>query len=357
MTPGVIARLAKGFAAGWMGRPSSPTRMVLALTNACNQRCACCRIWNKEPVQELTRAEIDRFCQSLPLLTWLDVTGGEIFVRPDATDLLLAIAKGLPSLAVLHFPTNGWFTGQVVNACMLIREVRPDVELIVTVTIDGPRTVHDGLRGRPGAFDRATDTLRMLRSIPGVKVVAGTTLGRHNAGVLGDIFPAIAAVVPGFSPGEWHWNLVQESAHYFQNVGAVHLPANVGDLIRDHRRNRGIPRNPMDLMEWAFLVILDGYVAGREIPFPCAALHSSCYVAPDGTVYPCHIWDRPIGNLRDFDMDIGPLWNSDGAISTRQGAVAKSCGGCFTPCEAYPSITGSPLTAALTLAKELIRHR
>lgn len=354
MGPIALARLARGFAAGWLGRPGSPTRMVLALTRRCNQRCAACRIWEKPSAgEELRPDEIALMCRSLPGLTWLDVTGGEIFLRPDVDAVFDALARGLPSLAVLHFPTNGSLPERALEIATSFRNARPEVELIVTVSIDGPRDVHDAVRGVPGAFDRAIRTLRLLRALPGVRAVAGTTVGVHNLDALDDTLPAIRAAIPDLGPRDWHWNLVQESPHYFANVGRVAVPVDAADRVRAHRLRRGIPRGAMDLMEWAFLVLLEARLRGREIPFPCQALHSACHVAADGTVFPCHVWDRPIGSLRDAGMRMDRAWSSAEALAARQGAVERACGGCFTPCEAYPAIAGAPVRAAVAIALEL----
>ena len=59
---------------------------------------------------------------------------------------------------------------------------------------------------------------------------------------------------------------------------------------------------------------------------------STCYagslfgvVDTDGTVHPCEVLDRPIGNLRDVGMDLGALWRSEPARSTASWIKDSNC--------------------------------
>ena len=152
----------------WVHRPRGPTRLVMDLTRRCNLRCAMCHTWRVEPGHELTAGEVRALLGQMPDLTWLDITGGEVFLRGDAVELFDAVLDASPSLKVLHFPTNGWFTRRVLEATERVRSRRPEVALIVTVSVDGPPALHDRIRGRAGSFARAMATWRGLRAVPGV---------------------------------------------------------------------------------------------------------------------------------------------------------------------------------------------
>jgi MoaA/NifB/PqqE/SkfB family radical SAM enzyme len=348
----LIARLAET----WLRRPDGPTRLVLQVTRRCNLRCEMCRTWALDAPRELAVDEIEAVLSRLPKLAWLDLTGGEPFVRSDAAQILDAVMRAVPGLRVLHFPTNGWFTSRVVEACRRVVARRPDLDFIVTVSIDGPPDVHDRLRGRPGSFDRALATLRALRSIPGLRVYAGTTITASNASSLGALRALLSEQVPGFHAREWHWNWLQISRHYFANEhlrdGAVSLPP--GDSIAEHARRRGLPRSLLDAMELAFLVNLDAYRRGEPLGFSCQPLRSSLFLSPEGDVYPCHVYDRPLGNVRAQPID--QIWRSAAVVRARDDIERRlACGGCFTPCEAYPALAGSPVRAAAATARRSLR--
>ncbi|HEX8795351.1 MAG TPA: radical SAM protein [Polyangiaceae bacterium] len=347
----LVARLAET----WVRRPDGPTRLVFQVTRRCNLRCEMCKTWTLDGGHELTLEEIRRVLSEVPKLAWLDLTGGEPFLRADVLELLETVADGSPRLRVLHFPTNGWFTSRVVEACRLVVRKRPDLDFIVTVSIDGPPDVHDAMRGRPGSFARALATYRALRAIPGMRVYVGTTVTPSNQASLDALGDVLAAEIPGFSPREWHWNWMQISQHYFANgdLGAARDAIDAGSSVREHARRRGAPRSLLDLMELAFLVNLDAYQRGEPVGFSCQALRSSLFLSPEGDVYPCHVYDRPLGNVRQ--QSVGAIWRSADVERARSDIERLACGGCFTPCEAYPMLAGAPVRATTRTVRRSLR--
>jgi radical SAM protein with 4Fe4S-binding SPASM domain len=73
----------------------------------------------------------------------------------------------------------------------------------------------------------------------------------------------------------------------------------------------------------------------------CHALSASCFVDSWGNVFPCTIYDRKLGSLRDVDYDLRRIWNSDFALQTQKEIWNYDCPQCWTPCEAYQSIMGN----------------
>jgi len=352
-----IARLTET----WWHRPAAPTRVVMELTRRCNLRCAMCHTWELTPGHELSIAEIRRILGQMPHLNWLDVTGGELFLRQDAVEVLEAVCE-MPSLGVLHFPTNGWFTERVVTAATRIRARRPDLDLLITVSIDGPPALHDRIRGRSGCFERAIDTFLRLRGLEGVHTYVGTTITRDNADAIDDLQAELQRRIEGFRADEWHWNWLQISEHFFKNAHLAQERPAAGNLVRRQIRRRGVPRNPVDAMELAFLVNLEFHRRGEPTGIVCQALRSTAFISPEGDLYPCHVYDRPLGNLRERSLD--ELWSSPEVLAARRDIEKLACGGCFTPCEAYPALAGAPVAAVtqtgrrgLRLVAEALRER
>jgi radical SAM protein with 4Fe4S-binding SPASM domain len=309
-----------------------------------------CHTWATSPRHELTAAELSALLNDMPELLWLDVTGGEPFLRRDVHELFEVIAAATPRLRVLHFQTNGWFRDRIVRVARALVERRPDVQLIVTVSIDGPEPDHDALRGVPGSFRRALETFVALRAMPGVDVYVGTTVTPFNAEAVETLEPAIRASVPGFRASEWHWNWMQLSDHFFGN-GALRPLPKVGaqHLVKEHVARRGIPRSLVEVMELLFLVNLEFYRRGEPSGVTCQALRSAAFVSPEGDLYPCHVYDRPLGNVRE--KRLSALWSSCEVATARDEIVELACGGCFTPCEAYPALAGAPLQTIRATAR------
>ncbi len=347
--PSFLMRLAET----WFHRPSAPTRAVLELTRRCNLRCTMCHTWELEPHHELSIPEVRHILGQMPHLTWLDLTGGELFLRKDAVELIEAVCE-VPSLAVLHFPTNGWFTARIVEACERVRVLRPDIDLLITVSIDGPPALHDQIRGREGCFERAIETFVRLRSMDSLHVYVGTTITPGNADAIDALEATLQERIADFHADEWHWNWMQISEHFFHNghLAQATRPA-PGALVRRHIRRRGMPHNLVDAMELAFLVNLDFYQRGEPTGIVCQALRSTAFISPEGDLYPCHVYDRKLGNLRD--RPLGEIWRSPEVLEARRDIEKLACGGCFTPCEAYPALAGAPVSTAVQTGRRALR--
>ena len=53
------------------------------------------------------------------------------------------------------------------------------------------------------------------------------------------------------------------------------------------------------------------------------------------------MYDRKLGNLRDFDYNLKLLWDDEQTIKLQQEIWCRICPQCWTPCEAYQSIFGN----------------
>ena len=97
------------------------------------------------------------------------------------------------------------------------------------------------------------------------------------------------------------------------------------------------------MTEKKYLKLIKKYYKTGMSPLPCKALSSSCFIEPDGGVYPCTSYANKLGNLRDFNYDLRKIWNSEKSKKVRKLIKDNKCGGCWTPCEAYQTIFGNLL--------------
>jgi radical SAM protein with 4Fe4S-binding SPASM domain len=326
-------------------RPAAPLKLNLCLTYWCQYRCKTCNIWQRQPTDELTTAEVVAFVRENPLITWADLTGGEIFLRPDIDEIFEAVITGWRRLAVLHFPTNGFLTERIAASVRRIAGRGPG-QTIVTVSLDGDEQLNDEIRGIKGGFRRQIETFRALRAIPGIVSVFGVTLSSHNLGRFARTFEACARECPGLSIDDMHLNVAQASGHYYDNetqTGVVPDPALARLEVEAYRRLRGRPRSAAQYLENAYLDYLDKFLRTGQTPMPCHALRSSCFVDPWGIVYPCITYSRPIGRLRDTGMRLEPIWNALETKRVQREIWEGQCPQCWTACEAYQSILGNLL--------------
>ena len=77
----------------------NPTDMCIIVTYRCPMKCQMCDIW-KNPTQkekEITIAEIEK----LPSVKFINITGGEPFVREDLEEIIDVINIPIVSLSPL----------------------------------------------------------------------------------------------------------------------------------------------------------------------------------------------------------------------------------------------------------------
>ena len=327
-------------------RPASPLKLNLCLTYWCQYRCKTCNIWTRKPTDELTTAELLALVRENPHINWVDLTGGEIFLRQDIDDIFDAILTGWSRLAILHFPTNGFQTDRIVRSVERIARRRASAEIVVTVSLDGDETLNDEIRGIKGGFRRQIATFQALRRIPGIVTALGMTLSAYNVNRISETFAACAGEIPGLRPSDVHVNVAQKSGHYYGNADADGVTADAATArveIGRYRQLKGLALSPRHLLENSYLKNLERFLETGRTPMPCHALRSSCFIDPWGVVYPCIAYSRPIGRLRDTGMRLEPIWQ---AVETAQlqGQIWKGeCPQCWTACEAYQSILGNAL--------------
>jgi len=342
--------LAKAAFKANLGRLDFPFKLTFCLTFWCNYRCQTCNIWKMKPRDELTLDEIRRFFERSGRFLWVDLTGGEVTLRKDFIDVCHAVIDGCPELLLLHFPTNGYLTDKVVAAARAIttRPGRKPEKVIITVSTDGDEHTNDEIRGIEGGWRRQLETFKQLRALPGVDAVLGMTLSAANVDHYPVAFAAAQREVPDLRHDEFHVNIVHESPHYLGNTD-LGLRANasrekLAAAIEQYAHLRGIPRGPVGYLERTYLAHVRQYLETGKTPMRCHALSASCFIDSWGNVFPCTIYDRKVGSLRDVDYDLARLWNTPEADALEQEIFDYQCPQCWTPCEAYQSIMGNFVT-------------
>ena len=352
------AHLGLALAKATVVRPAAPLKLNFCLTYWCQYRCKTCNIWQRKPADELTTAEIVTFVRENPHVTWADLTGGEIFLRPDIDDVFDAIAGGWNRLAILHFPTNGFLTDRIVKSVGRLAG-RRRATTIVTVSLDGDERTNDEVRGIKGGFKRQIETFKGLRELDGVQVVFGMTLSSYNAGQFQQTFEACAREIPDLSIDDVHLNIAQLSEHYYGNEGGATFvldQATARAELRGYRDRRGRPRSLPQLLEDTYLKYLDEFLQTRQTPMPCHSLRASCFVDPWGVVYPCISYSRPIGRLRETGMRLDPIWNAAETAQLQREIWSGDCPQCWTACEAYQSILANVLAGRFHHPRARIRR-
>ena len=345
------AGLASSILGANLRSPALPYKVTFVATYHCNFRCEMCNIWQKKSVNEMTPDEVGLFFERYSQFRWVHLTGGELFMRRDLDDLVAAIQKSCRSLFLLNFPTTGWFGDKTVS--LVERTLARGVgRLMVTISLDGPKALHEEMRGLPGSWDKAIETFKRLRGIkrPNFQSVIGMTLMAKNANRVEETLAAIRQAVPDFRRSELHLNVGHESGHYFDNLGypVENHHADILRAIEDHRKKNGAVLHPVKFLEDRYQALVSKYYETGKSPLPCTALSSSCFIDAYWNMFACSIWDGKVGNLRENGFNLQELWDGERRKALRQDVVEERCSHCWTPCEAYPTILGNLVRAATT---------
>lgn len=324
-----------------------PYRLFLYVTDACNCRCNMCNIWQKPTDHELTTDELLKVLQNARHhVKWMDITGGEIFLRPDIEQIFRFVANDMPHLLMFHFATNGLLTDAIVdNARIIHRSAIP--HFVVTVSLDGPPELHTRIRGIPGIWDKCMATFKALRR-QRIPVVFGMTLTEHNYDQYDATVAAVRQEIPDIQHSDFHLNLAQISDLYYGNRALIAPPLPLilksVEQIRALRPKRLNPFElPFEMLERAFLRHARAYVETGKTPMLCEALSSSTVLGTRGDVFPCIIYDRPIGNVREAGYSVERVWQGHARKQVREEIRQGQCPHCWTPCEAYQSILANTL--------------
>lgn len=313
-----------------------PFKLTWSLTDRCDCRCMGCLIWQKKNEREFTPDEISEVLRAAPSVRWLNLTGGEPTMRADLLEVIEAAHGALPGLSVLDFPTTGQQVDRVLEVAHGVARLGIP-RFYITCSVEGPPELHDELRGRPGAFDNMVNTYRGLRALPGVQPYLGMTLTDRNVDQVEATLDAVRAHVPDTDWGDLHFNVYTQSAHYYGNTESdVQAPSALGVAIEKAHAARRRWASPTDRIEEAWLRLLPRYLETGRSPLPCQAMRAGIFIGTGGDVHPCTVYSRVLGNLREASLY--DILDGAEAKAAHEVVVADGCPGCWSPCEANPTI-------------------
>src|SRR5215212_11384661 len=142
-----------------------PMGAVYEATMRCNLHCEFCYVGDFLNLEGEWRQELslDALAKAFPEQDGLQIslTGGEIFMRKDIMSVLDL------------FRQKGYACGYLTTNGTIITEERAEAlaELAakgflkhISVSVDGPKDLHDAARGLKGTFERTTEGLRRLQA-------------------------------------------------------------------------------------------------------------------------------------------------------------------------------------------------
>lgn len=341
-----------------------PTMIAnLAVTYRCQCRCRTCNIWKTEETEreELVLEEYRALFESdiLGEVRSIQITGGEPFMRRDLPEIVSTIHASLPD-CTFWIPTNGMDPRAVEEATKEMLEHLQGRGIGVSVSIDGMERTHDVQRGVGGSFKKAMETLRRLSALreehPGLGLTVGMTLTPENYREASEVYTLARRFGADFSMRPVNFSEIyyrnMDERRPLDDVSGELLPL-IRKIARDTVKMKGIISASPTLRYMQG--VLDYIRDPTQRSLPCAAGGDSFFLDPYGDVYPCIFVNEKMGNIREEQL--GDLWWTDAASSTRERISRGDCPGCWVECETYREIHRDRIGLGRTALNALIHPK
>ncbi|MSS71646.1 MAG: radical SAM protein [Candidatus Latescibacteria bacterium] len=345
--------------------------LIFFVTSRCNSVCRTCFYWDSlNRSGDLTFDEIRKISATMPSFTDLWLSGGEPTLREDLVEIidLFCAQNGVSSL---RLPTNGLMTGRLEEIVDQVCSRHPNATFHVNVALDGHGATHDRIRGVPGNFEKALDSIRALSPrrarYPGLRLFVNSVICKENHDQLIDL-------------GDFVRDHLSVDGHYFQiirgnapDMGLMDVPteslkAIYQNAMQLHRHYLSTTRErPSSIPPSVFeMYYLGTYLFTYETQFnnadrdalwamPCTAGTTSAALDFDGKLRICELRE-PVGNLRDYDCDFNRLWESK-VMKEEVGQMHRDKCDCTHICFLYNSLKTSSRARFWEIPKRYLKYR
>lgn len=311
--------------------------LILFPHNRCNCRCLMCDIWRIREQQEIEPEAVARWTDEWRQLGVRRVvlTGGEALMHSRLWNLCAVLTQAGINITLLS------------SGLLLYRHAAPIVRYCddLVVSLDGPETIHDRIRGVRRAYAllaRGVAAVRMASA--SIRVTArcvvqrdnyrhlrDTVAAAHALGLDGISFLAVDVSSEAFNrPRGWPNERARAVA-----LAQADLPGLAAELrametaCKDDFESRFIAESPRKL--WVRLYQYFSALLGCEEFYPndCNAPWVSAVIESDGTVRPC-FFHRSLGVVSET-RTLREVLNAPEAIEwrrgldTRQNPICRRC--------------------------------
>lgn len=290
---------------------SAPRDASIILTYRCPMRCKMCNIW-KNPTDKDTELKAEEL-KKLPHLKFINLTGGEPFVREDLVDIVDVCFSKTKRIVI---STSGWFEDRIIA----LAERFPNIG--IRISIEGLSQKNDELRGREGGFDKGLRTLLRLRE-KGLKDIGfGCTVSNNNSKDMISLYRLSKELGMEFATASFH-----NSYYFHKNDNVV---TNKEEVCSDFETLINMQLKESHPKSWFrafFNMGLINYIEGNRRMLPCEAGTMNFFIDPYGEVYPCNgleekYWKESMGNIRNAS-DFMEIWHSEQADRVR--SMVRKC--------------------------------
>ncbi len=331
-----------------------PFSIVISVSYRCNSKCKTCDVWRK-PNDDMTLEEWDKTFANIgrgPL--YFTFTGGEPFMRKDTADMALSAYRHCrPS--VITIPTNGILTRQILEQVDRLCVGAPKANIGINLSLDEVGQRHDEIRMVPGNWAKAMKTWAELKALQkqhkNLVLTNHTVISNFNIDRFFEIYTGLAELEPDSYITEIAEERVELDTIDWDITPLVEKYGPVADFLSQKARER--PVKGFAKITQAFRA--EYYQLAKRILYeqrqviPCYAGWASCQIAPNGDLWSCCIRAEGVGNLRQHNYNLRPIWQSQTMAALRRSIAQGECS-CPMANASYANMVLHPPTLARVIS-------
>jgi MoaA/NifB/PqqE/SkfB family radical SAM enzyme len=340
-----------------------PLGAVYEATMRCNLHCEFCYVGDLLNIEGEWRQElpIDALNEAFPDQAGFQIslTGGEIFMRKDI-------------MSVLHlFREKGYACGYLTTNGTIINEQRAEAlaDLAaagflkhISVSIDGPKDLHDAARGLKGTFERTCEGLRRLQEAAArrhapLRVSINTTVAHESIDALDQMVEVAEELgVDAIGLNHLMFSTPEEVAETVRLIGAPDASVIATFVTPDPGLDLEVVRRKVAALEEKCRTknilfdfrpkvhpqLIDNYYTpGARLDGRCLYPFLHARVSFSGKMYFCPFIRVEVGDLNTSSLE--EIWNGEKYVSMRRALVEQ---GIFPVCRRCCKVELSPTPVA-----------
>jgi len=324
---------------------NAPIYLLFFVTSQCMGKCRHCFYWQELNRKEnpLNLDEIEKICQNLNPLLLLTITGGEPLLREDLVEIFKLFYRYNKPFS-LGLATSGFYPEKLEKVVKEVLETTGKTNFGVALPIEGPKELNDQIRGINGFFEKTQESIMILKNLkkhfPKLSILVDLTISHFNQDHLVETYHLVKEQ---FAPDLI--NLIITRGEPKEPIAKQIAPEKIQAVFE--LLEKDITQGKMPGFSF-FTKILHSkdiilrrialeIFQGKKPRFKCQAGRLIGVIYPEGEVYPCELWEKPIGDLRAANYDFKKIWNSKPGEEARSQIREKHCL-CYHQCFLSPSL-------------------
>jgi|TARA_B100000315_G_scaffold52460_1_gene46849 sulfatase maturation enzyme AslB (radical SAM superfamily) len=309
-----------------------PEQIIFFVTAMCNLNCKMCFYDTSRRKDELSIEEIKKISSKMPRFYWLQISGGEPFLRPDLHEICSTFAKN-NQVRAFNIPTNGYFVDKVVEQTRKMVESNPEAFFNIGISVLGIKEVHEEITGKKGSFDKAIQCYQRLHDLK----KHHSNLGLHFTGnqnvenekTLKQLFDFL---MKEYSPEHLSFNLERgvDLNHKYSDSSLELFRENWIYLLNLVYKRKGYYfKLPLKSLFYAIHILQKDIVykvaCHDKFVIPCYAARISAVIDETGNLYSCEMRKISLGRFRESGYDFQSIWQGDVAKLERKDIKENRC--------------------------------